>query len=179
MEDLTRSEKFIVKPLFCGFKLLDLIMRPLMWILGGGRNDSLQETHFWHCQRIDGTKIDSKKSVYVDGRDGSKFSNNILPFPFFHAPLLGGWKCYSVFEICSDTQVWYVGWINIKVPSGFRKKCCIHKLGISDRRIKMLTFPNGCVTQFFAIDENGFQICLSEVGSGVLGDCAYPGVRLF
>ena len=47
--------------------IADRLMWPLMFALGGFRRDSIQETHFWHNQRIDKSQIDSRLTVVISG----------------------------------------------------------------------------------------------------------------
>lgn len=56
------------EPLPMWTKIADVAMRPLMFVLGGFRRDSMQETHPWHCQRdIDPSLIDPALTVTTNG----------------------------------------------------------------------------------------------------------------
>lgn len=158
-----------------GLRIVDRIMRPVMFILGGFREDAIQETHPWHCWRgFDAGSIDISCAAKCRGSDDKTFKRR---YGFlFHAPLIGGWKKYRVFSPKSDVSCYRIGWLiyhdTILVDA------CINTLLIRDERVRMLEGPTGMVTYFFAINDNGAQIPLYEVGSGTLGDKKYGKTRL-
>jgi hypothetical protein len=169
-----------VLPTPFAFRLLDLILRPVMFFLGRGKSDSLQETHYWHCQKIDEREVDSKLSVIVKGDDNSVIATNrLLPFPAFHAPLFGGWRNYVILQVQDEVEYWHVGWVHRAVPEGSRPRSHIQRLPIASREIKVLKQPKEFLTEFFALNSSGEQLPLKVVGEGILGDLKYPGVRLF
>lgn len=63
----------------------DRAMRPLMYVLGGFKRDSIQETHPWHQQPIDPLQVDPELSVFVTGE---KEALNARLGPLFH--MFGG-----------------------------------------------------------------------------------------
>ena len=66
------------EPLPLWTKMADVAMRPLMFVLGGFRRDSMQETHPWHCQRdIDPSLIDPALTVTTNGE-----TDELLPGRF-------------------------------------------------------------------------------------------------
>ncbi len=167
-------------PMQPGFRLLDWLLRPIMFVLGGCKADSIQETHYWHCQRIDMADVDPRFSVSIPGDDKSGVAaNSLLPFPRFHAPLFGGWRNYAVLQVQETAPIWHVGWVHRKFPSGSRPRAHVQRLPIESREIKVLKQPRGFLTDFFALDANGRQLLLKAVDEGVLGDMRYPEVRLF
>lgn len=161
-------------------RTLDVVFRPLMWVLAGGQADGRQETHIWHRQDIDAGAVDAAQAVLVDGDDRSWVrTNRIVPFPFFHAPVFGGWRNYVVLEVQTLAPVWHVGWVHRRVPMSARPIAAIHRLPIRDRRVRMLRQPEGFQTDFFAVDPHGRQLPLVLVGQGRLGQGQYLDVRLF
>ena len=58
-----------VEPLRRIERFCDAALVPVMFVLGGCRRDSLQETHFWHCQRLSHVEIDPALTVSVTGDD--------------------------------------------------------------------------------------------------------------
>jgi hypothetical protein len=162
-------------------RCLDAGMVPLMNALGGFRPDSIQETHSWHCTRLDPRKTSpaDSRSVWLEGSDPSHATNRAWPFPVFHAPVLGGWTRYVVLRVEAPTRPWHLGWIHHRVAPGSRPKSAVHSLEIFDDEVRVLTQPVGFLTQFFAIDPGGIQLSLSVAGAGALGDRKFPGRRLF
>jgi hypothetical protein len=168
-----------VKPVSSLIRFLDRMLVPLMRILGAGTG-RVQETHRWHCQRLrNEDSVDETLSLSIDGDDTSRRSNKIFPLPIFHMPIFGGWKRYVVIEILSETPIWHVGWLHIASPPGFVRRSAIQRLPIGTKQIKMLTLPYGNRIRFFALSPDGQQLPLRMVGTGVLGDGRFPGVRLF
>jgi hypothetical protein len=162
------------------FRLLDRMLWPVMFVLGGCKFDSIQETHRWHGQPIDAGEIDERLSVFVEGNDRSPVRTNALyPFPTFHAPILGGWRNYTVLQIQAVAPYWHVGWIHRRYPFNGRPRSHAQRLPIFTGEIRVLTQAIGFQTQYFALDSSGRQIPLKVVGEGVLGDGKFPHVRLF
>jgi hypothetical protein len=151
-----------------------------MFILGGCKVDSIQETHRWHGQHIDASDIEETLSVFVEGNDNAPVKTNALyPFPIFHAPVLGGWRNYTVLQVQSAEPYWHVGWIHRRYPLNSRPRSHVQRLRIFTREIRVLTQAIGFQTEYFALDPSGRQIPLRIVGQGVLGDRRFPQVRLF
>jgi hypothetical protein len=161
-------------------RLLDRLLWPVMFLLGGCRLDSVQETHRWHGQRIRADDIDGSMSVYVEGNERSDVTTNrLLPFPLFHAPVFGGWRNYTVLQVQADADYWHVGWIHRKYPPNSRPCSHVQRLPIRTREIRVLTQPVGFETEFFALGPCGEQLPVKAVGQGVLGDRKYPKLRMF
>jgi hypothetical protein len=169
-----------VRELSRSASIADQIMWPLMFVLGGLKRDSVQETHFWHNQSIDRSEINSLLSVVVSGDDERAIvkTNRIFPFPMFHVPIFGGWRNYVVLQVQSDISYWHVGWIHRTCTSGSRLLETVQRLRIIEPRVKVLTQPIGFVTEYFAIGPLGEQLPLAVVDHGVLGDMKYPSIRL-
>ena len=161
-------------------RLVDRILWPIMFLLGGATRGSTQETHYWHCQPVDPITIEPSLSAQVVGDEVSNVaSNRVFPFPFFHAPLLGGWRNYVVLQVQASVEYWHVGWIHRSSPVNSRPKNHVQRLKISSREIKVLGQAMGFVTDFFAIGPKGEQLPLKVTGQGVLGDGRYSTLRLF
>jgi hypothetical protein len=160
--------------------IADQIMWPLMFVLGGMKRDSIQETHFWHNQPIAKSDIDPLLSVVVVGDDERTRvkTNRVFPLPMFHMPILGGWRNYVVLHVQSDVSYWHIGWIHRASPPGSRLLETVHRLRILDRRVKVLTQSVGFITEYFAIGPQGEQLPLRIVDHGVLGDMKHPSIRL-
>lgn len=168
-----------IPPLNPALRALDVALKPIMMLLAGAISESPQETHFWHTIEIDPDLIDSSISCRIRGNDSSRHGNQILPFPLFHAPIFGGWKRYSILQVMNACDTWHIGWKIIESSKIDRKRCCLHRLPIRDKTIKMLTMPIGTDTLFFATNKHGMQIPVKEVAHGTLGDGKHPTIRLF
>ncbi|MFZ1250454.1 MAG: hypothetical protein WAR37_03370 [Candidatus Microsaccharimonas sp.] len=161
-------------PLF--YRFLDYLLIPVMFILGGFKMASLQETHPWHSWRIFSVEdVDKSKAVVTKGTDSKSYSKHFLFL--FHAPLFGGWKNYSVYTPMQSIQHFHIGWIVYKQGVVIEKG--IHKLLIKNGAIRTLDGPLSYETVFFAINENGKQIALRKKDSGQLGDGRFSEFRLF
>lgn len=157
------------------FRLLDILMIPLMFVLGGLRKDSLQETHPWHLWRhLTPETVDTSKAVRHIGTDKS-FDHH---FAFlFHAPIFGGWKKYIVLQPKGYDGPFRIGWVTYK--NNKLSEIAVHKLIIKNSKIRVLSGTPNFSGYFFALTIKGEQIPLEKVGEGTLGDKRYPGVRLF
>ena len=165
-----------VLPLPWYTRVYDILMLPVMFVLRGCVLDSLQATHVWHVQPIDPGDIDQKLAVRGENGDRSRFDGR---FSFlFHAPILGGWKKFSVYEVDEASAPFHIGWINKNLRTG-AVESAIHKLPITKTRIRMLDGTPSFQTSFFAVDSAGKQIPLRCVGHGKLGDGQYLSIRLF
>lgn len=159
------------------FRFLDLLLFPLMWILSGFKLELPQETHPWHMQEIDEMQIPKDKLIEFIGNDNSKFSNKDKPF--FHVPVLGGWRDYIVLEAENYGKYWRIGWILKYHNSNQKTDSQIQKLKIKSPYIKLLSGIDDSKKYFFAVSENGNFADLKIVGSGTLGDGKFRNVRLF
>lgn len=143
------------------FRLLDFLLWPFMFILGGFKFP-VQETHIWHMHKWiwnnDGLKI-------TETDKKSKFSYN-TPFSLAHMPIFGGWTRYVVIEASGFKKYWYVGWKNV-----------LHFLPIYNNRIMMLTTDKGFTA--YGLSDTGEYLKLKIIGYGELGDGKYKGIRLF
>lgn len=153
-------------------RFFDKLLMPAMWLIGGCRRDSIQETHRWHCNTIDNFDIDISLTVVVPGDSDSRIRTP--RYGSHHFPIFDGWRSYVVIENTSTSTPWYIGWQYREAG-----KVQIHRLPIFDQQIRMLKWPVGTSTTFFAISEHGEQLPIGVVDSGRLGDGKYPNVRLF
>ena len=161
-------------PFIC--RIVDFLMIPIMYILGGFKLDSIQETHPWHSWRkFSEEEINIEDSVTITGTDNRTFRKHFLFL--FHAPLFGGWKNYSVYSPVKSGVVFHIGWIVYE--NGSQIEAGINKLLIKNGSIRMLDGPPNYRVSFFGVDKDGSQIKIYKTGSGRLGDHKYPGIRLF
>ena len=168
--------KITVSPLPWYTHVYDILMVPVMFALRGFRTDSLQETHVWHIQLVGPKDIDRKLTIAGASADNSRYDGH---FSFlFHAPIFGGWKNYSVYEVDQQYTPFHIGWIGSNMRTG-TTECAVQRLPIFDTRIRMLDGTPSMQTSFFAVGSTGKQIPLRCVGHGRLGDGQYLSVRLF
>lgn len=157
------------------YRIADFLLIPIMFILGGFKKDSIQETHPWHVWRkFNLEEIDTSKTTTHKGTDTSVYKKHYLFL--FHAPLFGGWKNYSVLE-SAHRDSFYIGWGMYEGDVLAGKG--LNRLLIKDGRVRMLDGPLNYHGFYFGINEKGEQVVLKKVGRGRLGDRKYPGVRLF
>ena len=79
------------EPLPAWTKIADVAMRPLMFMLGGFRRDSMQETHPWHCRRdIDPSLIDPALTVTTNGETEMSCCRAAFHFFFMRQGSLAG-----------------------------------------------------------------------------------------
>lgn len=156
-------------------RLVDYMMRPIMYLLGGGSSDAVQETHPWHVWRgFDPSEIDLTLAVKHKGTDTTKYTKRLLFL--FHAPLFGGWKKYVVLKLTKNTAAYNVGWV---VKEGeLIKEYGIQMLTLAAEPVRMLSGPKTCTTYFFAISADGVQQELTIIDQGTLGDHRHKKVRL-
>jgi hypothetical protein len=149
-----------------------------MFVLRGFKTDSIQETHPWHCRDVDSKKIDLSLAVENHGNDKSQFGqegNNFL----FHAPLFGGWKEFSVYEVEDKSDPFYIGWIIHDSKDDNLMACQINKLPISGGKIRMLDGNKNTWGYFFAVNSKGEQVKLTKLATGNIGDGTFESVRIF
>jgi hypothetical protein len=144
------------------FRILDVLLYPFMWILGG-LVFPVQETHDWHAKEWHWKK---RPGLLVKGTDNKAVFGHDSPFGLFHMPIVGGLTKYVVIEANGFDNFWYVGW------SGN-----IHSLKIKQNRIKLLVGKNGF--EGYGLGDNGHELKLKAVGFGTLGDGKFKGTRLF
>lgn len=159
--------------------LFDNLMKPVMWLLGGFKNDSLQETHAWHVFDFDPSNFKRELMLEFEGDDDSNHDhkNPLINF-LFHAPLFGGWKKYVVIghDLIEDID-WHVGWHLIEKDSGKTVFSQLNKLSLRDRQVKLLKGSRKYITRFFAVDSKGQQIKLKFFDEGMHGDRKHKHLR--
>ncbi|MBI2032363.1 MAG: hypothetical protein HYV38_01910 [Candidatus Levybacteria bacterium] len=116
------------------------------------------------------------KFVQIIGDDPSRYSAK--GFPFFHIPMLGGWKNYVIIEAKDFGKYWNVGWI-VKFKNSKEVVYQIQALRIHSPFVKLLTGINDSEKLFFAIGEDGSFVDIRMMDRGSLGDGRYKTVRLF
>lgn len=156
------SNKIHVQPLGWLERFADVLMFPIMYIISGTFNEAPQQTHRWN-----NTKLKSEQIAHL--RDDMKvFCEGIksagvrfwLKMPFFHIPLLGGWKDYVVLQPVDPTREWHVGWIADDVAGVSRIKV--------RGPVRLLLGPGD--VSFFGVNSEGDQIQLHEISRGRIGD---------
>lgn len=147
------------------YRLLDVFLRPLMYLLQGNFTESPQETHPWHVKRF----AWKKQGLLIEGNDNeSKFGQRGLSkrFGLFHMPLLGGLRKYVVLENKEYKVFWNIGWNDQ-----------IQKLKIYNTQIKLLVGKEDYIAR--ALSDENHEVKLKIVGSGKIGDGKYKNIRLF
>jgi hypothetical protein len=172
-------EAVLVRELSLLERALNRALSPLMYIAGGLKRDSVQETHAWTCQPLRTDQLDPALGAEVRGDDESKASNSRFPFPRFHVPILGGWRSFVVLQVELDSLPWYVGWLHIRVPERSKRRMELQRLPIRDRAVRVLKHPTGFVTLFVGYDSLGRQIPVRLIAEGRLGLGGGSGLRLF
>jgi hypothetical protein len=154
-------------------------MVPIMYVLRGFSMDSLQETHPWHPYRIDYKKVDLKLAVENHGNAKSRYGFDNKKLPFFHAPIFGGWRNFSVYQVDESNAPFYIGWIVYRSSDNQLLDAAVQRLAIFQNQIRMLDGSTYSWGYFFALNKEGTQIPLKKVASGKIGDKTYSTVRLF
>ncbi len=152
-------------------RVLDILLRPVMYWLQADYQSLPQETHVWNNQKYDRdqfTWLLEPWMVHVVGDDQAAARFKWGWLPHFHMPRFGGWKQYAVLEPITVCAVWYVGWIADDV------------VGISllplNAKVRVLHGPKSA--HFFALNQQGAQVPLRLVGYGLLGSQQYRDVPL-
>ena len=145
-------------------------MRPLMYVLGHCKPDSIQETHPWHQQTIDPQRVNPDLSIFVTGE---KEALSARLGPLYH--MFGGWKHYVLLEA---EPPFHVGWIFNRDNQAEPEQSALSRHRIKDSSVRLLTGPEATTTQFFALNPEGEQILIRKIGKGVLGDNQFPDTRL-
>ena len=144
------------------FKVIDFLLTPFMWILGGFATP-LQETHRWHIMKW---KWQNNKGLIVKASDKKAKFDHTSGFGLFHMPIFGGLTKYVVIEAKGFDKYWRVGWSEQ-----------IHLLKIKQNQIKLLVGKNGFIA--YGLGDNNKDLKLRIIGFGELGDKKYNGIRLF
>ncbi len=120
------------------FRLVDYLLWPAMWILGGFKFP-VQETHPWHVRKYNWKN--SKGLVIKVADKTARFGHEAL-FGLFHMPIFGGLTKYVVIEASSFSNYWNIGWQdNIQV------------LPIKQKQIAMLVGKKGFIA--YGLGDNG------------------------
>ena len=159
-------------------RLADVLMLPIMVVLRGFRLDSLQGTHAWNVYKgFDATDIDPALCVVRTGTDKTIFAGR---YSFlFHAPVFGGWRNFSVYEVKKGDAPFFIGWIVRGTGKDEVIDVGVQELPLRDDQVRMLDGPPAYTTSFFALNQAGEQIALRAVGHGRIGDGTYLDTRLF
>lgn len=168
-----------VDPLNLLWRILDLLMIPLMYLISGTLRERPQESHVWHGQNLNPDLIDSINPQYTVTVQGDEPPHRLHGGIAFHVPILGGWKNYVVLEVQDEFKKWHIGWIIRQRKDDTIVRFQLHKLPIFDSRIRLLSGTNAYTITFFSVDESGRQLPLREVGKGHIGDLKNPHIRLF
>lgn len=156
----------------------DVLLWPIMWLSAGCRATSfrtgdIQNTHPWHCRRVDPGLLDIDQLLRID-KPHAKSIRRIKPF--FHLPLLGGWREYVVVK--SDAPRYYIGWA-IPARDGSQYRIAqLNQLPLMTP-VKMLRAGDAPWVDLFAVDDQGRQLPLTLMDEGQLGDNRHPHLSLF
>ncbi len=166
-----------IQPLPRYIQVLDALMVPVMFVLRDFRFDSLQETHAWHNQAIDATLLDPTLTAAPFETDANTLQRHCGFLS--HAPIVGGWKKFTVLAISSKDTPFRIGWVLTDARTGRSIQAVVQRLLTVDPQIRMLSGAAKIKTQFFALNRNGEQVELRAIGHGQLNDGKYLSVRLF
>ncbi len=147
------------------FRLLDICLHPVMYLLQGNFIEKPQETHPWHVKKYKW----KGRGIKIKGNDDlAKYSQSGISkyLGLYHAPILGGLRKYVVLEDSKFKKFWNVGW------DGH-----IQVLRIYEPRIKLLVGKEGYNAHGLSDDRN--EVKLSIIDFGKIGDGKYKNIRLF
>jgi hypothetical protein len=140
-----------------------------MYLVQGHCNEVPQETHFWNNRKIPETELewlDPQLMVRV-AADPQARKRTLLPF--FHMPILGGWKNFTVVSTRHSIGEWFIGWKTDDV-------CGLSLIPVRNA-VRVLKGPGE--TFFFGVDPKGMQVPVQIIGEGVLGQThAFQSVPL-
>ncbi len=170
-------EKIKIKKISKLVALLDHLLLPVVKVLGKLNADSIQETHSWHLQQINPNLVNRKMALRMPSDDKSIHQKYRLFL--FHAPLLGGWTKYTVYEVGPEIKLpFYVGWTEYN-SDGSVEKTIVHKLPIYKREIRLLNGTPFFHVEAFALSSDGVQVSIKSSDKGVLGENKDSDIRLF
>lgn len=130
-----------------------------MYLISGTFSESPQRTHRWNNLRLTLEQLAGLKEnlmVRVNGKGGA------IPWfwiPFFHAPILGGWREYVVLAPTEPYAFWRIGWKH--AAGGGVTRLFLHG------HVRMLIGPED--VSFFGLNEHGDQLPLAQIGVGRIG----------
>lgn len=160
------------------FRALDYLMIPLMYLISGTYKERPQESHIWHGQNIPEDNLPSIDKDLSVASHSHEISTRKHGGILFHLPIFGGWKDYTVLESENFNSEWYIGWIVRNSSSNSVTRFQVHKLPLTDSKVRMLTGNSNYSVMFFAVNTQGVQIPLKEVATGRIGDGKFPNIRL-
>lgn len=156
-----------VQPLGLVEKTADLLLWPFAKYsreLRGLDDESPPRTHFWNNVRLaeeEVAHLNPYKMVKYVGNPQAR------PLNGFWRHLR--WNHFVVVEPVATSEVkWHLGWIS-------DKDIGVSRIVLQGEGRCLIGPSNG---QVFGLDLLGQQICIQEVGLGVLGDRKYPDVPL-
>ncbi|USN88839.1 MAG: hypothetical protein H6780_00225 [Candidatus Nomurabacteria bacterium] len=154
--------KIHVQPLGWLERIADVLMLPIMYIISGTFRETPQQTHRWNNTKLKSGQVAHLKDdmqVFCEGNKsaGARFW---LKMPFFHIPLLGGWKDYVVLQPTHVDQEWHIGWLAHDVAGVSRIKV--------RGPVRLLLGPGD--VSFFGVNSEGDQLKLQEISRGRIGD---------
>lgn len=95
------------------YRVLDILLFPLMFLIAGFNKNDVQHTHGYHGMDFSNVILPKVGVVKTVGTDTSKHKNIghfYSHWGFFHIPFLGGWKNYVVLENTDFDKFWFIGW---------------------------------------------------------------------
>jgi hypothetical protein len=152
-------------------KIADMMMNPFMILISGTLAEHPQLTHRWNNKKLsreDVLHLNSDEQVHCDGIPSSS-ERFIAGVPFFHIPVLGGWKDYVVLTT-NNLDPWHIGWITEDVQGISNIPNC--------GAARALLGPKS--VSFFGVNAEGKQVPITEIGRGRIGDGGpYRKIPLF
>lgn len=156
------------------FKIVDFLLTPIMFIIGGFKKENIQHHHGYHAVNFYG-ELDKYKVVELLADSPSKYGSSggfLVHKGLFHMPIFGGWKNYVVLENMDFKDYWFIGW---KTGGYFQYST----LSLKQPYVRLLKGRKGSKSYFFGLNSKGQQVKLGVVAHGVLGDKKYPHIPLY
>jgi hypothetical protein len=150
-----------VPPLVWHELIRDVLMVPIMCILGGTFFERPQRTHQWNNLKLRRAQVKHLLQLFMVWSRGVPSKKRFVwKIPLFHMRLFGGWKQYVVLEPIHPTGVtWHVGWVAEDVIG-------VSRITLSGP-VRVLV-GNGDVFHF-GLATSGVQIPIRKIGEGIIG----------
>lgn len=147
-------------------KILDDMTKPLGYLMQGNFYDEPNKTRFWNNKKLSKADVGDLKEEWMVKSSGDKESSSrmFLNFiPISHMPIFGGWRKKVILRPqikLYNESFWHVGWITENVIG-------VSLFPIKENAVAVLMGKGPC--KWFAVDNNGLQLPLEEIGEGRIG----------